>query len=78
MKKTGLFSLGFNDFIKGLIVAILGAVVGIIKGSVDAGSLKFDWKAIGAAALIAALAYLAKNLLTNSKDQFLTKDPPQT
>jgi hypothetical protein len=39
--------------------------------SLQTGSLTFDWKAIGMAALSSALAYIMKNLLTNSNDELL-------
>lgn len=64
MKTSALFSLGLNDFGKGLLVAIGGAVVAAIETSLQAGSLTFDWKAIGTAALAAGVSYLAKNFFT--------------
>ena len=73
----GLFSLGFKDFAKGLIIAVLGAIVGLVSASIEAGSLNFDWALIGKTALLTTLAYLTKNFLTNNKDQFLTKDTPK-
>lgn len=76
MKKTGLFSLGIADFAKGLIMAVIGAVIGLITATIEAGSLNFDWGAIGKGALLAALAYLTKNFLTSSTGEFLGKEPP--
>jgi hypothetical protein len=64
MKTSALFSLGLNDFGKGLLVAIGGAVVAAIETSLQAGSLTFDWKAIGTTALAAGISYLAKNFFT--------------
>lgn len=67
-------NLNNKDFIKGLIVAVLSAVVTIIYNTVQAGSLTFDWKAIGLTALSSAMAYIMKNLFTNSTGNFLKKD----
>ena len=58
------FALQLNDIWKGLLVAVLTPVITIIYTSLQAGTLTFDWKAIGMTALAAALAYLVKNFLT--------------
>lgn len=73
--KSSLFTLNKADFVKGLVIAVLTAVITAVYSTVQLGTLSFDWKAISIAALSAALAYITKNLLTNSNDQFLTKDP---
>jgi hypothetical protein len=67
-------NLNNKDFIKGLIVAVLSAVITIIYNTVQSGSLTFDWKAIGLTALSSAMAYIMKNLFTNSTGSFLKKD----
>ena len=59
-------TLNLKDLGKGLLVAVGSAVIGVITTSLQAGSLTFDWKQIGTIALAAALAYLGKNLFTNS------------
>jgi len=64
-----LFSLSSEDFLKGLIVAIIGSVLTIIQTSLQAGDLKFDWKAILTTALLAGISYLTKNFFTNSAGQ---------
>jgi len=69
-----LFTLDNKDFIKGLLVAVLSAVITILYNTIESGSLTFDWKAIGTMALTSALGYILKNLLTNSTGQFLKKD----
>jgi putative exporter of polyketide antibiotics len=65
MQSTFL-NLNTNDFIKGLIMAVLSTVITIVYQTVQAGSLVFDWKSIGTMALTTALAYIMKNLFTNS------------
>jgi hypothetical protein len=53
---------------------MLTSVLTIAYNTVSAGSLTFDWKAIGLTALTSGLAYLMKNLLTNSEGEFLGKE----
>jgi len=67
MKTSGLYSLDFNDLIKGLIVAVIGAVINTIKDSITAGTFNFNWEKIGTVALVSGLAYLSKNFFTGSK-----------
>ena len=69
--KSSIFTLNKADFLKGLVIAVLTSIITIIYNTVNSGSLTFDWKAISTAAASAALAYILKNLLTNSNDQFL-------
>lgn len=61
------FSLNLNDFWKGLLVAVGGAVFQLIWDVINSGSLDFDWAAIGRTALLAALAYLGKNFFDKPK-----------
>jgi hypothetical protein len=69
-----IFTLNTNDFLKGLIMAVLSSVITIVYQTVEMGSLVFDWKAIGTMALTSGLGYIIKNLLTNSTGQFLKKE----
>jgi hypothetical protein len=59
-------NLNSSDFLKGLVMAVLSTVITVVYQTVEAGSLVFDWKAIGTMALTSALAYIMKNLFTNS------------
>lgn len=68
MKSTFL-SLNMRDFIKGLIVAIITPVVPIVQQSISAGSLVFDWHIIGLAAAGGFVAYMVKNLFTDSNKE---------
>lgn len=61
------FTLNLNDFWKGLVVAVGGAVFQVILDLVNSGSLAFDWTAIGRTALLAGLAYLGKNFFDKPK-----------
>lgn len=67
-------NLNFNDFVKGLAVAVLTSVLTIVYDVVQTGSLTFDWKHIGTAAITTAIAYLLKNLFTNSTGTMLKKE----
>jgi hypothetical protein len=74
MQQSTLFMLNTADFIKGLLMAVLSTVITIAYQTVEAGSLVFDWKTIGTMALTSALAYIMKNLLTNSQGQLFKKE----
>jgi hypothetical protein len=65
MQSTFL-TLNTADFIKGLIISVLSSVLTVVYQTVEAGSLVFDWKSIGTIALTSGLAYIMKNLFTNS------------
>lgn len=67
-------SLNSKDFIKGLFIAVLTAVITMLYTSIEAGELMINWKAIGMTAISAALAYITKNLLTNSNGDILKKE----
>lgn len=69
------FSLNLQDLLKGLIIAALTPALVIIQQSIAAGSLVFDWKAIGMAAISGGLAYLIKNFFTPSQT-ILVEDKP--
>jgi hypothetical protein len=68
------FSLNSNDFIKGLVVAVLSAVITLLYSTIQTGTLTIDWKQIGIVALTSALAYITKNLVTNSDGTLLQKE----
>ncbi|HZY36390.1 MAG TPA: hypothetical protein VFE53_07070 [Mucilaginibacter sp.] len=67
MKTSPLFSLNLTDLGKGLLVAVGGAAIAAIENVLQAGSISFDWKAIGSVALAAGLSYLGKNFFTPAK-----------
>jgi hypothetical protein len=67
-------NLNSNDFLKGLIMAVLSTVITVVYQTVEAGSLIFDWKSIGTMALTTALAYIMKNLFTNSTGKLFAKE----
>jgi hypothetical protein len=65
MKKfAGLFKLNGQDLLRGLYMAVMGAVLGIIEPLVQSGSFDFDWVLIGKTALSVGGLYIVKQLLT--------------
>ena len=63
--------LNGQDFIKGIIVAGLVAVLGSLQTILEAGALPSgaEWLTIGKMAGAAIISYLLKNLFTNSQGQ---------
>ena len=77
--KSGFLSLSMKDVVKGFIMAVISALLTGIYTSIQAGMFPPDtdgWKSMGIVALGAGVAYIIKNWLTNSDDQFLKKDEP--
>lgn len=64
MKTSGFLKLDWNDLGKGLLMAILTPVIGVIYQTVQAGSLTFDWHMIEVAAVGGFIAYMTKNFFT--------------
>ena len=76
MKKSKLFSIEWKDFLRGFIIAVVtviltGAMVSLNAGALPTGA---EFKGLALAGLGAGIAYLLKNLLTNSNDQLLKKE----
>lgn len=72
---SNFLSLNTTDFLKGLLVAVITPVFTILITSLNAGTLTFDWKAIGITAAIAGLSYLTKNWLSPSATVIKTIPP---
>lgn len=70
------FAVNLKDILKGLLVAVLTPVFTIVITSLQAGSLVFNWTAIGITALIAGMSYILKNFLTPA--QIIVEAPPAT
>ena len=76
--KSKFLRLHLNDFVKGLILAIITGLITILTNELQAGSAidAAFWKRICIASVIAFLSYLVKNLFTNNSDEFLKTDKP--
>lgn len=69
------FKWNLSDWWKGLILAAITVPIGIIYDTVNAGSLAFDYMTILKMAIVGILAYLSKNLLSNSEGKFAKTEP---
>ena len=75
--KAKLFSIHFRDITKGIILAVITAVITFAINELQSGSAVDInlLKRMGVTALISFLSYILKNFLTNSKDEFVTPEP---
>jgi len=71
-------NINIKDVLKGLLVAVITPVFTVLYSSLSAGSLTFDWKAIGTTAGAAGLAYIMKNWLTPTQTVITGLQPGQT
>lgn len=76
MENSKFLSLNTRDFLKGLIVAIVSAVLTFAYDALAAGELfsESSLKKIGFVALAALLSYLLKNLFTNTSGEIFTPE----
>ena len=75
--KSGLFKLNLSDFWKGFFLSILMAVLTVAYKLIENEGFNFsnqDYKEIGITAVLAALAYLTKNLTENNEGKTLKAD----
>jgi VIT1/CCC1 family predicted Fe2+/Mn2+ transporter len=74
--KSNFLNLNLQDLGKGLIVAVIAAVLTFAYEALQAGTLfaPGTFKTVGMVALGAALSYLIKNLFTNSTGQILKSE----
>ena len=75
--KSKFLTLNGTDFIKGLVVTMFSAILLSIANILAMGTFPnlLQLKAIGFSALSAGIAYIVKNLFTNSQDQLFTAEP---
>lgn len=73
--RSDFFSLNWRDLGKGLVVAVITAVLTYAWTAIEAGGLtSIDWKVVGSTAVISAVGYLMKNLITNSQGEVAKKE----
>lgn len=75
--KSKFLTLDLKDFLRGLLIAFLTAVLTGIINILDTGAV-FNWltmKPVLIAGVSAALSYLLKCFATNSQDQLLRREP---
>lgn len=71
-KALGYFQLGWEDFGKGLVMVVISAVLTSFYEYFTNGTV-IVWSNVESVAAAAAIAYLLKNLGTNSQGKFLGK-----
>lgn len=73
--KSTFGKLYLNDFFKGAITAVLVAVLTVLLSVIqDSGFAGIDWNLVLQTGSTAFIAYLLKNLGTNSRDEFGKKE----
>lgn len=64
MKQSDFLSLGWRDFLRGLIMAILTPIGTLITNSLNHGEFTLNWNLIWISAVGGAIAYFIKNVFT--------------
>jgi len=77
MKKPNFLNLNWQDFLKGLVVAVFGAIVAVVAPSIEHGTFVFDWTTIWHTGVAAGMAYLGKNLISPAP-KTIEIDPSKT
>lgn len=70
--KSKFLSLDERDAVKGILVAGITAGLTTLMTMLNGGIIPSpsEWKQVGVTAVSAGIAYIVKNLLTNSRDKF--------
>ena len=69
---TDLWKIQLSDFWRGLIIAVLMAVLTVVYETIQAGSLNISWNAVLLAGIGAGISYLLKNMMTGSGGKILS------
>lgn len=75
---SNFLGLNIKDLIKGIITAVLTALIAFAYKAIEAGTIEFTWvfwKPAVLSAVGAGLAYMLKSWLTNSDGKFGSKEP---
>ena len=77
--QSSFLKLNIGDLVRGVIVAGLAAIGTALLPLLQSGALPTlaNLEAAGITGLTAGLAYLAKNLLSNSDNKPFTPEPPK-
>jgi hypothetical protein len=75
--RSSFLSINWRDTFKGLLLAVITAVLTWAYEALQAGTLftKEGLKAMGLVALSAFMAYIIKNFFTNTNGEILTPEP---
>lgn len=69
------YTLNWKDVARGLLMAVIGAVLTFLQTSFASGEVVFEWNKIFNVAIIAGVGYLLKNFFTPS--EIVIVDPPK-
>jgi hypothetical protein len=72
--RSKLYKIELVDFFNGLVTSVFSAVVFFVYDSLQMGAIVLEWQKIGITALSAALGYIIRKYLTNSRGELLTKE----
>ena len=73
---ANFLQINLDDLLRGLVVAVVSAILTAILPVIQNGiPTVAQLQSIGIVGLTAGVAYLSKNLLTNSKDQMFKPEP---
>ena len=76
MKLSKLFKINLLDLLKGIVIAIISAILGYLYESLSNGKI-IRFREIGVVSLTSFLAYISNRFFSNSKGQYLKKDLSQ-
>jgi len=74
MKNSKLFNLNLNDFLKGLLVVVLTAILSTLYQNYISVPPVVDWQMVLNNSILAGLGYILKQIGTNSKGRILVKE----
>lgn len=70
------FTINYRDAARGLLIAVLTSVLGVIYGAIfQGGFANIDWNKVLEFAALSGLSYLIKNYFTPS--EIVINNPPQ-
>jgi uncharacterized MnhB-related membrane protein len=73
---SGQFSLNYKDLLKGLVLAVISAVLTALLPLLQAGDFKLNWALIGTVAATTAVSYLLKNFF--QPPTVIIENPPKS
>jgi hypothetical protein len=75
--KSDLFKLDWKDIGRGFLIAVISSAITSLYATISSGSLPTlaELQTAGLVGLGAGLAYIIKNVLTNSEDKLLKSEP---
>jgi hypothetical protein len=74
MKNSKLFKLNLNDFTKGLVIVLLTASISTLYQSYTQVPPSINWQTVLNNSIMAGLAYILKQVGTNSKGEVFKKE----